>query len=164
EPRTFAFKAAVVDDRAAGALTVIAAADVTERVRSQDELARADEQKNQFLAVLGHELRNPLAVVRTSISLLELVPSTSPMLEQARAILRRQTQHMARLLDGLLDVSRIVRGKLSLDRVIVDLSDVVRDVLRDRASQIEARGLSAHIDLPDRPVWISGDGSRLVQV
>ncbi|MEZ4236629.1 MAG: CheR family methyltransferase [Myxococcota bacterium] len=125
-------------------------------------LREADRQKDEFLAMLGHELRNPLAAVRSAAELLKT--GDPAVLEETRLVLERQTTHMARLLDGLLDISRIIRGKIGIEREPVDLLTIVTDVVHDQAGRAEALGVLLRARLTDEPVWVSGDRVRLVQV
>jgi two-component system CheB/CheR fusion protein len=138
--------------------------DITDRKRAEQALREASEQKDQFLAILGHELRNPLAAIRGAAELLKLTHGGDPKLQRTHNILDRQTTHMAKLLDGLLDVSRIIRGKISLEVETVDLRAVLRDLVQDHAEQVERRGLSLQLELPPAPLWILGDRVRLGQI
>jgi two-component system CheB/CheR fusion protein len=138
--------------------------DITERKQAEQALRDASEQKDHFLAMLGHELRNPLAAIRGAAELLKLTHGGDPRLQRTQSILDRQTAHMAKLLDGLLDVSRIIRGKITLETEIVDLTAIVRDLAQDHAEQVERRGLAFQLELPASPLWIVGDRVRLAQV
>lgn len=131
---------------------------------SERRLREADERKNEFLAMLGHELRNPLAAVRHAAEVLEAQSSRDPRLSRTHAILERQTAHMARLLDGLLDVSRIVRGRIALDRQKVDLVTIARQLASDFADSLSERELGLHAIFPDEPIWLDGDPVRLTQI
>lgn len=138
--------------------------DITEQKRVEQALREADKQKDEFLAMLGHELRNPLAAIRNATELLGLIAANDERANQVHGVLDRQTRHMARLIDGLLDVSRIVRGKLVLERENLDLVRLVRDVVHDRGSQFEQRGLSVQLDLPPAGLFVNGDRVRLAQI
>jgi len=138
--------------------------DVTEQRETEQRLVQADRQKDEFIAMLGHELRNPLAALRSAAELLRASTSSDPILAQARDVLDRQTAHMARLLDGLLDVSRIMRGKIAIKRVAVDLVDVCRVAAADLRERLGERQLGTRIELPPAPVWVEGDRVRLVQI
>ncbi len=137
--------------------------DITERRAAERRLEDADRQKDDFLAMLGHELRNPLAAIRSAAILLERQVEASRA-AAAVEVITRQTHHVSRLVDGLLDVSRIVRQKIKIEREILDLRSVVRDVEGsvhvDRG--VEDRHLT--VRLPEGPVWVSGDETRLTQV
>jgi two-component system CheB/CheR fusion protein len=145
--------------------------DITDRKRMEgelhqrlQELANADRQKNEFLAMLGHELRNPLAPMRNALHILKVPIATPAMTEQAREIMDRQLQHMVRLVDDLLDVSRIVRGKVELQKELVDLRDPVRRAWETAQPVIDANGHHLQVDLPAEPIWVMGDMVRLSQV
>jgi signal transduction histidine kinase len=131
-----------------------------------EELGQADRAKDQFLAMLAHELRNPLAPIRNAIELLKLQQGAAPEphLIRAREIIERQVGHQARLIDDLLDVSRISRGKIRLSQEQIDLVRLVRDTGEDCRSVLEAAGLRLFLQLPEEPVWVEGDPTRLAQV
>ncbi|MBI5548457.1 MAG: PAS domain S-box protein, partial [Deltaproteobacteria bacterium] len=138
--------------------------DITERRRAADSLRDAARRKDEFLAMLGHELRNPMAPIRNATHLLGRVDGGDPRARKAREIIDRQTAHLARIVDDLLEVSRITRGKVSLHRERLDWVAVVRDVAEDCRSSVEAKGLALIVALPDTPVWVEGDATRLAQV
>jgi two-component system CheB/CheR fusion protein len=148
--------------RVIGASTV--ARDITERKRTEQALRDASEQKDQFLAILGHELRNPLAAIRGAAELLKLTHGGDPRLQRTQSILDRQTSHMAKLLDGLLDVSRIIRGKITLEAELVDVCAVLRDLVQDYAEQVDRKGLAIQLELAAAPLWVMGDRVRLGQI
>jgi signal transduction histidine kinase/CheY-like chemotaxis protein len=140
-----------------------------ERLESQlrqraEELARADRAKDQFLAMLAHELRNPLAPIRNAVELLKQVSSREPRLVRAQEIIERQVSHQAHLLDDLLNVSRIARGKVSLHPIRLDLARLVRETVADYRSVLEGAGLTLTLEVPPGPVWVMGDPTRLAQV
>lgn len=143
---------------------VVAAYDLTDVLRSEQALTEAARQKDEFIAMLGHELRNPLAVMRAGIDLLGKLLPDEPQVRHTQEVLERQAAHMAYLLDGLLDVSRIARGKLTLQVEPVDVVEVVRQVVEDREDSRRARGLDLTLQLPEREVRVSGDRFRLAQV
>lgn len=126
-----------------------------------DAAWEAGRTKDEFLAVLGHELRNPLAPMLTALHLMELKGSSSATTKE-RQILRRQVDHMRRLVDDLLDVSRIVSGKLEMDLRPVNLLEVVERAVESLPNAQERARIA--IRLPERDVWVQGDGVRLVQV
>jgi PAS domain S-box-containing protein len=145
--------------------TVAAVADdITERKRAEEALREADRRKSEFLAILSHELRNPLAPIRTAIHLLEQAGPGSDQAKRAQAVIRRQTEHLARLVDDLLDVTRFSRGKIELQRARIDLGDVVQRTCDDLHVLFEARGIALRIDMPTEPVWVDADATRMVQV
>jgi signal transduction histidine kinase len=143
---------------------LVSVMDITRLKHAEAQLREASRQKDDYLAMLGHELRNPLAAVRTAAETLHLLDGDNPKIARIQGILDRQTAHMAKLLDGLLDVSRIVRGKIALERDRIALDQLCRRVLDDRQHAIEERALTLHTDLPDAPLWIDADPVRLTQV
>ena len=137
--------------------------DITEQVRTAQELREAGRKKDDFLAMLGHELRNPLAPIRNAVQILRQAGHHEPVLEKARDMIDRQVSHMTRLVDDLLDVSRISRGKILLHRERLDLTKLVRDTAEDHRRDLEAGGLALDLDLPTEPLWVEGDATRLAQ-
>jgi CheY-like chemotaxis protein/two-component sensor histidine kinase len=133
--------------------------DVTRQKELEEELRLQDRRKDEFLAMLAHELRNPLAPIIHATSLL----GTSDAGE-ARDVIRRQSQHLARLVDDLLDVSRITRGSVHLDRRAVALSEIVRAATDMWRHYIDEKDLRLSITVDERPVWIDADPLRLTQV
>jgi two-component system CheB/CheR fusion protein len=152
-------------------LIVVSMRDVSARKRLEvdlrrriDELAAADQDKTQFLAMLAHELRNPLAPIRSAVEVMKLPQAGEADRAQARDLVARQVDHMARILEDLLDVSRISRGRIQLRREPLRLAEVlersvesVRPTLRARAQTLELSGL-------DELGWVRGDAVRLEQV
>ena len=128
------------------------------------ELAEAARQKDEFLAMLAHELRNPLAPMRTALELLQRFGEQRTIVDRAHEVIGRQITHMARLLDDLLDVSRITTGRITLNPQEVDLRDVVSEGIDSTRALIDARRHDLVIDLSGRPLLIRGDTTRLVQV
>jgi signal transduction histidine kinase len=128
------------------------------------QLEAAGRQREEFLAVLAHELRNPLAPMSNSLQLLRLRGPLDPAMERVRDVLERQVQHMCRLVDDLLDVSRLTRGKIVLHPMRLDLAYLVQQTVEDHQGAIADAGLKLTPNLPEEPVWISGDGTRLAQV
>jgi len=139
-------------------------ADITERKEAERSLLEADRQKDQFLAMLGHELRNPLAAIQNAADLLPEGDGTDPALPRIRALLQRQSAHMGRLLDGLLDISRVVQGKIVLDVGIVDLPDLCRRLVEEIRDRGAAQGVELILDVPDDDLVVRADEVRLVQV
>jgi len=135
--------------------------DITERRQLEETLKEEARRKDDFLAVLGHELRNPLAPIRNAVHLLRKAPR-SP--EPLYAIIERQAAQMARLVDDLLDISRISRGKVHLQLEAIDLVAAVRGVLADYQPVLEGKGLILEADLPAVPLRIEADQARMVQV
>jgi two-component system CheB/CheR fusion protein len=137
---------------------------VEERERAEQALRDADRRKDEFLAVLSHELRNPLAPIRSSLHVLEHAPPDAPAASQAHRIIARQVGHLARLVDDLLDVTRVSSGKLQIERRPLDLRDLAQRTAEDHRRLFSARGVSLDVALPAGPVWIEGDATRLAQV
>lgn len=135
-----------------------------ERARAEEALRESDRRKDEYLAMLGHELRNPLGAIRNATTLLRLAEMQSPDLRRVIGVLDRQSSHMARIIDGLLDVSRIARGKIHLELAPLDLREVVRNVLDARTAHEETHGLELVVDLPSEPLRIVGDEARLAQI
>ncbi|QDE80274.1 response regulator [Myxococcus xanthus] len=129
-----------------------------------NELAEMDRRKDEFLAMLGHELRNPLAAIMTAIGILERRPASDDKEARMRGIIQRQTTHLARLVDDLLDVSRITRDKVELRPGPVDLVPVLRQVLQLVQPMADSRGLGLDVSLPSGPLWLQADATRLEQV
>lgn len=138
--------------------------DVTRQKETERQLVAAAHQKDEFLAMLGHELRNPLAAIRNAAELIRLRGGDDATLQRLRAILERQTAHMAKLLDGLLDVSRIIRGKIRLETSEVDFVDVCEQVVADIRDRIQARPLEIEVELAEGPLIVEADRVRLVQI
>ncbi len=138
-----------------------AEAELRQRV---EQLADADRRKDEFLAMLGHELRNPLAPVATALQLMRLHSDESLRVARARETIERQVEHMTRLIDDLLDVSRITRGKIELRHQAVVLSTLVARAVEAARPVIDERGHRLTLDLPDEPLTLSGDPARLEQV
>jgi signal transduction histidine kinase len=128
------------------------------------ELVIANRRKDEFLAMLGHELRNPLASIRNGIHLLSHQTQDSPAPQKIRAMIERQVRRMTQLLDDLLDVSRITHGRLHLQCERIDLRDVVSNAIETLESDIKQRNHRLTTELPDAPVWLQADPGRLEQV
>ncbi len=133
------------------------------RLRAE-ELAEMDRRKDEFLAMLAHELRNPLAAIMTAIGILERKPTEDAKEARMRGIIHRQTDHLARLVDDLLDVSRITRDKVELRTGRLDLLAVIQQVLQVARPIAESRGLGLEVTLPPGRLWVNADGTRLEQV
>jgi PAS domain S-box-containing protein len=138
--------------------------DITERKRVEAALQEADRRKDEFLAMLAHELRNPLAPIRNAAQVLKLVGPADAHQEWAREVIERQTQHLTRLVDDLLDVSRITRGKITLQCEPLDLAAIVDRSVEASRPLIDARRHQLAVALPPEPVRLEGDLTRLVQV
>jgi signal transduction histidine kinase/CheY-like chemotaxis protein len=133
--------------------------------RGEEALKQADQHKDAFLALLAHEQRNSLAPVRSALEVMRLRgPERDAAVCQAREVIERQVRHMTRLIDDLLDVSRIARGQVLLRAEPCDLAALVREVAADYRGTLDERGLKLSEELPDGPVWVNGDRTRLAQV
>ncbi|MCG5052231.1 MAG: PAS domain S-box protein [Myxococcales bacterium] len=144
-------------------LRVVAALDIEERRRFERQLLEASRQKDEFIAMLGHELRNPLAAVRSATELLKRTGVEDARLQRVFGVLDRQTNHMARLLDGLLDISRIIHGKIVLETQIVDLSALVRQVIADAQPRL-GPGQNLRSEVAEPALVVEGDPVRLTQI
>ena len=138
--------------------------DVTAQRRLVEELREADRRKSEFIAVLSHELRNPLAAIRTTLYVLEHGTPGSPAVVKAREVIDRQVGHVVRMVDDLLDVTRISRNKIELQRRPLDLSQVVRETIQDNRSHLELGGVRLDLRVPNAPVRVNADGARISQV
>jgi signal transduction histidine kinase/DNA-binding response OmpR family regulator len=140
--------------------------DITERKRLEESLREADRRKDEFLAMLGHELRNPLSPLRMMIDVLgQRGPDTAATeLSRACVIMDRQVRHLVRLVDDLLDVTRIARGVIGLHRNPTDVASVIERALEMAAPLIESRSHHATVSLPIKPLHVDGDPDRLAQV
>lgn len=143
---------------------LVATLDITERKAAEKLLLDAARTKDEFIAVLAHELRNPLAPVRTAAALLRAHGPANPLVARCAAVIDRQAAQMARLLDDLLDVSRLSRGKLILQHGPVVLQNVVEAAAETARPHIEQRQHQLVIDVPDTPILVDGDAARLTQV
>jgi PAS domain S-box-containing protein len=137
---------------------------IGELKRAEEALREADRRKDEFLAVLAHELRNPLAPIRYAVAMARKEDRTEAQRTQAQAIIERQVEHMGRLLDDLLDVSRITRGTLMLRRSSIDLASAVAAAQEAARPLIEARGHTLAVRLPQEPVRLVADPVRLAQI
>ncbi len=141
---------------------------VTERTQklaaANDALTEADRRKDEFLATLAHELRNPLAPVRNALEIMRLAGYTVAASQQCHAMMDRQVRHLVRLIDDLLDVSRITRGKLKLALEPVDLADVLADAIDTAKPMLDKAGLTFTADVPPGPYPVTADRVRLAQV
>ena len=140
------------------------AVDITERVAMEDALRDADRRKDEFIAMLAHELRNPLAPLRNGLQVMRLAAGDADAVAQARAMMDRQLGHMVRLIDDLLDVSRIGQNKIELRRAPVTLADVVSTAVETSRPLIEAAGHDLRVSIPLDHVHLDADLTRLAQV
>jgi len=137
--------------------------DLTER-RKKESLELADRQKNEFLAMLAHELRNPLAPIGNGLQLLKMPGLDESLVRETTELMERQFIHLVRLVDDLLDVSRIITGKLSFHREPVELKAIVHRSIEETAPTFDARGHELMLSLPARPIVVDADAVRLAQV
>src|SRR6185436_11274150 len=145
--------------------------DITKRKKDEEALREseaalkeADRRKDEFLALLAHELRNPLAPIRTGLELMRLAGDDPAVVEEVRTTMERQSQQMVRLIDDLLDVSRITRGTMELRKSRVELVTVVESAVETARPIIQDLGHELTIDLPKQPIVIEADPTRLAQV
>jgi two-component system CheB/CheR fusion protein len=137
--------------------------DISDRKQAEEALREEARRKDEFLAMLGHELRNPLAPIRNCLHLLQSSGLTPEQSGRALGTIERQVTHLTRLVDDLLDIGRISRGKILLRRERLDLVEAVRATLEDQRPDLEEAGLGIDLDLPVSPVWIDGDPIRISQ-
>lgn len=137
--------------------------DITDRKQAEIALREADRRKDEFLATLAHELRNPLAPIRNALQIIKL-SGGGPVPERIHQMMDRQVNHMVRLVDDLLEVSRITRGKIELRRERVDLADILSSAIETSKPLIELSQHRLHLELPNRPLPLMADAMRLGQV
>ena len=145
--------------------------DISERKRVDDELRQAaadlsevDRHKNEFLAMLAHELRNPLAAIRNSLEFTRITANNSPGVKTASAMMDRQVGNMVRLVDDLLDISRISLGKIQLRKEPIDLATVVSESAEAAGSLAQCKNQDINITLPGQPIYVNADPTRMTQV
>ncbi len=138
--------------------------DITERKHMEDALKENDRRKDEFLAMLAHELRNPLAPIRHAAEVLKVTTPGDPNQQWARGVIERQTQHITRLVDDLLDVSRIARGKITLRPERFAVASVIERAVEAIRPVAEGRRQSLSVALPSASLEVEGDVTRLVQV
>jgi PAS domain S-box-containing protein len=132
--------------------------------RLADDLARANQRQSEFLATLAHELRNPLAPIRTGLDLMRLNPGNAQSMARVRDMMERQTDHLIHLVNDLLDLARIRNGKIELKKTRATLGEIVAAAIETTLPAIEAKRHALRLTVPDEPLWIFGDRNRLVQV
>lgn len=135
-----------------------------ERLRLIRQLREEDEKKDEFLATLAHELRNPLAPIRNAALIFRMKGPIDDELQHARDIIDRQVQQMARLVDDLLDISRITRGKIALQKEQIDLAEALNDAIEASRPLIDQGAHELIVHLPPEPLYVCGDSCRLAQV
>ena len=152
----------IVSDQAAVALE--RARLVTELQTRAEALAEADRRKDEFLAMLGHELRNPLAPIASALKIFELAPQTSPQLARARDAMSRQVHHLVRLVDGLLDAARITAGTIELHKQSVDVAAALQHAVQLSEPALTAKRHTLDVRLADAPIELFADPDRLTQI
>ena len=135
-----------------------------DNARLHRDIREADQRKNEFLSMLAHELRNPLAPIRNAVQIMGLQGSPPSTVQWAMEIIDRNVDQLVRLVDDLLDVSRITRGKIRLKPEPLDMAAVVAQAVELSQPLIESRRHKFTVSLPEEPVWVNGDGTRLAQV
>jgi two-component system, chemotaxis family, CheB/CheR fusion protein len=143
---------------------VVTFLDITERRRAEQEIQEGVRRREQFLAMLSHELRNPLAAILSATRVLARAGATAEDCNEAAQVVTRQANHMARLLDDLLDVARITRGRIVLQNELVDLRDTARSAIEALGPFMDERETRLTVDMSDTPVYVVGDPARLQQV
>ncbi|MCG2595749.1 PAS domain-containing protein [Ramlibacter sp. XY19] len=138
--------------------------DVTERQVAEEALRTADRMKDEFLATLAHELRNPLAPLRTGLEVLRRGQPGSPVVEQARSMMERQLGHMVRLVDDLLDISRISRGHIEIRREAVEVGTIIAHAVESSRQLVESKQHALEVEIAPEVLWVEGDLTRLAQV
>jgi PAS domain S-box-containing protein len=138
--------------------------DVTERRREEEALKESDQRKDEFLAMLAHELRNPLAPIRNGVQILRALAPPVPELQLAIDMIDRQAHQMTRLVDDLLDISRITRGKIELRKERVELAAIVRDAIEGSRPLIDQKSHELTVTIPPQPIHLEADLTRLSQV
>ncbi|MEJ2386740.1 MAG: HAMP domain-containing sensor histidine kinase, partial [Chromatiaceae bacterium] len=138
--------------------------DITERKQHEQARQEADRRKDEFLAMLAHELRNPLTPIVNAAQVLAMLNLEEPHVRWAQEVIERQAAHLTRLVDDLLDVSRIARGKITLKTEPAELGTMVRQSAEGVRAALEAKGQRLELRLPEAPVHLRGDPVRLVQV
>lgn len=134
-----------------------------ERERLIQMLRQADQRKNEFLAMLSHELRNPLTPIRNSLHILERAELGTEQGERAKAVINRQVLQLTRLIDDLLDVTRITQGKIQIQFRRLELGELLRRTVEDYHPTLANAGLELDVHIPDAPLWAKGDPARLAQ-
>jgi signal transduction histidine kinase/CheY-like chemotaxis protein len=158
-------------DRVYGSSDLVLAEDLGNRAamaidnaRLYRDIQEADRRKNEFLAMLAHELRNPLTPIRNAVQVIRLAGPDQPDLNWARDVIDRQVSHLVRLVDDLLDVSRITRGKIRLQMEPVDVASIVERAVETSQPLIDSRRHELIVTVPSKPIWVKGDPARLSQI
>jgi signal transduction histidine kinase len=138
--------------------------DINDQKRIQEMLRDSDRRKDEFLATLAHELRNPLAPIRNALEIMRLAGSDPEALQRSRALIERQVHQLVRLIDDLLDISRITRGKVKLRKEQVEAAVIVQSAVETAQPFIEHAGHTLKVELPREPLLLEADPTRLAQV
>lgn len=138
--------------------------EIAHRKNAELKLQEANRRKDEFLAMLAHELRNPLAPIRNGVQILRLASGDEAVIRSTSNMMERQVEHMVRLVEDLLDVSRISRGAISVRKDHVDLVRVVRDAIDAGQAWCEAKGHALSVELPEHAIHVDGDAVRLAQI
>jgi len=138
--------------------------EIVDRQAAQEELQQSNQRKDEFLAMMSHELRNPLAPIHTAVEVIRVVAAPHPKVTWALDIARRQLRQMTRLIEELLDVARISQGKIVLKREPMDLNAVVAQSVETVQPFVDSRRQTLHVTVPDQPAWLHGDAARMTQV
>jgi PAS domain S-box-containing protein len=154
--------ARVTGERGAHGVAVIE--DITEQKHAEEDLREADRRKDEFLATLAHELRNPLAPIRNSLHIFRMKGIHDPAVERVTGMMERQVAHMVRMVDDLLEVSRVSRGKIELRKETVELAGVLRNAIDTSLPLIEKGRHRLHVEMPDDAILLDADAVRLAQV
>jgi two-component system CheB/CheR fusion protein len=162
--RTLLFDARRVTGEGDATTVLLAAQDITDLKHTEAELQSANRRKDEFLALLAHELRNPLAPIRTGLELIRLAGDTPESVRRLRPIMERQIGQMVRLIDDLLDISRITSGKIVLQRAPTSLAELIQAAVDAQRPAIETSQLELTIDLPPKVCMVDVDPTRFVQI
>ena len=138
--------------------------DLTQRKLAEEELRNADRRKEEFLAVLSHELRNPLAPIQTALDLLEQAGTCGDGSSQDLAMIKRQVRNLGRLVEDLLDVSRISRGKIELRKEVVDLGEVIAHSVEAVRALVDEQHQELHVSIPEKSLLLLADPTRMEQI
>jgi signal transduction histidine kinase len=138
--------------------------EVAERIRAEEALRETDRRKDEFLLTLAHELRNPLVPIRNALEIMRLSGNQPTVVESSRAMIERQIKQMVRLIDDLLDMARISRGTIQLKRERVEVSRVVASAVESCRPLIDSAGHLLTVSLPDEPIVVDADPTRLTQI
>jgi PAS domain S-box-containing protein len=141
-----------------------AALDISHRKSMERDLRESSRRKDEFLAILGHELRNPLAAIRNATYLLQNSQQTETRRARLHEILERQSNHLSSLIDDLLDVSRIAKGKIDLKSTKINLVQVVQKVFEDFSEELQSSNLNYQYKLPNEPIYVFADPIRIAQI